>query len=90
MEIHGFCDSSKELYCAVVYFRFVYNESVKVSFLAAKTKVAPLKTLTIPRLELLGCLLLSKLINEVVRGIRGRVVWMEYSVGQIQRWCCVG
>jgi hypothetical protein len=74
VEIHGFCDSSKELYCAVVYFRFVYNESVKVSFLAAKTKVAPLKTLTIPRLELLGCLLLSKLINEVVRGIRGRVV----------------
>ena len=57
-ELHGFCDSSREIYCAVVYLR-VKMSVVKVFFLAAKTKVAPLKELTVPRLGLLGCLLLS-------------------------------
>ena len=73
VELHGFCDSSKQVYCAVAYLRLIYKNSVKGSLLAAKTKVAPLKTLTIPRLELLGYLLLSKWIYEVVCGIRGRI-----------------
>ena len=72
-ELHGFCDSSKEVYCAVVYLRIVYQGAVHVCFLASKTKVAPLKTLTIPRLELLGCLLLSKLIREVLQGVEKRI-----------------
>ncbi len=41
--------------------------------LASKTKAAPLKSLTIPRLELLACLLLSKLINEILVGLQNRI-----------------
>ena len=66
-------DSSKEVYCAVVYLLLVYQGVVHVCFLTSKTKVAPLKTLTIPRLELLGCLLLSKLICEVLLGVEKRI-----------------
>ena len=73
VELHGFCDSSTEVYCAVVYLRLIYRGNVKVSFLASKTKVAPLKTLTIPRLELLGCLLLSKLIKEIITASSNRI-----------------
>ena len=73
IELHGFCDSSQEVYCAVVYLRLVYQGAVHVCFLASKTKVAPLKTLTIPQLELLGCLLLSKLIREVLVGVKKRI-----------------
>ena len=86
VELHGFCDSSKELYCAVVYLRLVCNGSVHVRFLASKTKVAPLKSLTIPRLELLGCLLLSKLINEILVGLQNCIqledifCWMDPEV----------
>ena len=65
--------SSKEVYCAVVYLRLVYCENIKVSFLASKTKVAPLKAVTIPRLELFGCLLLSKLIKEITVGSNNRI-----------------
>jgi hypothetical protein len=73
IELHGFSESSKELYCAVDYLRLISNDGVKLSFLASKTKVASLKTLTIPCLELLGCLLLSKLIKEVLEDIKGRI-----------------
>ena len=46
--LHGFSDSCLELYCAVVHLRFVSDCGVKVSFLASKKKIAPLKKLTIP------------------------------------------
>ena len=35
--------------------------------ITSKTKVAPIKKLTIPRLELLGCLLLANLMPKVVQ-----------------------
>lgn len=70
MELHGFSDSSKEVYIVQLFM----DEDVKVNFLVAKTKVAPLKTLSNPRLGLLAYLLLSKLINEMTNGFLGRVV----------------
>ena len=74
VEVHGFSDSSIEAYCAVVYLRLVTSLGVRVCFLASKTKVAPLKSLTIPRLELLGCLLLSTLISEIQLCMSNRIV----------------
>ena len=73
IEIHGFSDSSKEVYSAVLYLRIVSGNSVKVSLLASTTRVAPLKQLTIPRLELLGCLLLSRLVKDVMVALKDRV-----------------
>ena len=63
---------------------------MKVSFLAAKTRVVPLKTLTIPRLELLGCVLLGTLVKEVRRGMERRVPNLKFFVGVIRRWLYVG
>ena len=63
-ELHGFCDASESAYAAVVYIRSVYeNGEVHLSLVAAKTKVAPVKRLTIPRLELCGALILSRLLR---------------------------
>ncbi|CAB0030689.1 unnamed protein product [Trichogramma brassicae] len=61
LELHGFSDASKFAYAAVLYVRLSYRRQVRVELLASKTKVAPLKTLSIPRLELCPAHFLAKL-----------------------------
>ena len=48
---HGFCDSSSQVYCSMVYIRVETTLGIRVSFLCAKTKVALLKKSSIPRLK---------------------------------------
>ena len=68
-EIHGFCDSSLKAYCGIVYLKVFTKEGDFVRLLSSKSKVAPHNLLTIPRLELLGCHLLSKLVDSVKKAI---------------------
>ena len=64
-QLIGFCDASMKAYAAVVYLRLKTEHSIHVRFLSSKTRVAPLKDTSIPRLELLSALLLSRLMNGV-------------------------
>ncbi|XP_066916217.1 uncharacterized protein [Clytia hemisphaerica] len=73
VELHGFCDSSEILYCSVIYLRVISETGISVFFLTSKSKVAPLKKVTIPRLELLSCVLLSDLLNNVRSALSGRI-----------------
>ncbi|XP_051175592.1 uncharacterized protein LOC127290821 [Leptopilina boulardi] len=62
IELHGFSDASTPAYAAAVYVRVLkYKEDAQVTLLAAKSKVAPIKTATIPKLELCGAALLTEL-----------------------------
>ena len=64
IQLHGFCDTSEVAYAGVVYLRTTDSKNnVHVSLVMAKTKVALIKWLTIPRLELCSGALLSKLLN---------------------------
>ena len=69
----GFCDASTKAYAAVVYLVLKTEIRSSVQFVAAKTKVAPLKSQTIPRLELLSALLLSKLIVSVHSSLQHQI-----------------
>ncbi|XP_050315537.1 uncharacterized protein LOC126750079 [Anthonomus grandis grandis] len=65
-EMHGFCDSSEKAYAAVVYFRIItYDDNVQTYLLCSKSRVAPLKTISIPRLELCSAVLLADLMSSV-------------------------
>ena len=65
-QLHGFSDASENAYAGVVYLCMInYDGNVHVSLVTSKIKVAPLKRLTIPRLELCGAQLLTKLLEHV-------------------------
>ncbi|XP_011688402.1 PREDICTED: uncharacterized protein LOC105450317 [Wasmannia auropunctata] len=66
LELHGFADASSRAYAAVVYLRVANPDGAShLSLLASKTKVAPLNTVSIPRLELNAVVLLSRLLSWV-------------------------
>lgn len=67
---HGFCDASQRAYAAVIYVRCVDESgAVSVSLVAARTKVAPVKEMSIPRLELCGAQLLAQLWLQVCKAM---------------------
>ena len=70
VQLHGFSDASEEAYAGVVYLRMVDTLShVHISLVTSKTKVAPIKRLTIPRLELCGAHLLAQVFRIPVNDI---------------------
>jgi len=72
VQLHGFSDASELAYAAVVYIRCDYGENdVETRLVTAKSRVAPLKRQTIPRLELLGTLILARLMEGLVSHVRG-------------------
>ncbi|GFY56538.1 integrase catalytic domain-containing protein [Trichonephila inaurata madagascariensis] len=62
--LHVFCDASKKAYAACVFLRVEYEE-VFVKLIQEKARVAPLKDISIPRLELLSCTLGTRLAASV-------------------------
>ncbi|XP_071642983.1 uncharacterized protein [Temnothorax longispinosus] len=65
VEFYGFSDASQLAMAAVVYITVHGFNGATISLVCSKTKVAPLKRLTIPRLELTAALLLSRLMQYV-------------------------
>lgn len=66
VQLHGFSDSSERALGACIYVRVQkVSGEILCNLLTSKSKVAPVKTVSIPRLELSATELLSRLVNEV-------------------------
>ncbi|XP_070529847.1 uncharacterized protein [Cardiocondyla obscurior] len=104
IEIHGFSDASKRAIAAVVYLRVIWTSPdeyddfhfSKISLLQSKTKVAPLKTVSLPRLELNAAALLVRLVNKIKLAASFKInrvyLWSDSTVtlawirGHSSRW----
>ncbi|XP_037823707.1 uncharacterized protein LOC119612057 [Lucilia sericata] len=69
VQIHGFSDASIRAYGCCIYIRSSISDNVSCRLLTAKSKIAPLKTKSLPRLELCAAHLLAKLWIRVKRMI---------------------
>ncbi|GFX09430.1 integrase catalytic domain-containing protein [Trichonephila clavipes] len=65
MELHVFCEASKKAYATCVFLKVEYEENVFVKLTQAKARVAPLRDISIPRLELLACTIGTRLAASV-------------------------
>ena len=82
IQIHIFCDANLVAYAAMAYLRFSRNNGyAHVTLIMAKSRVAPLEPLSVPRLELLAALLGAKLLkyieNELEFEITQRSLWSD-------------
>lgn len=68
--LHGFADASEEVYAAVVSLCTRFDNNIHISLITAKTKVAPLKKITIPHLKLSTAKLLAQLIKRVQTALK--------------------
>lgn len=82
IELHGFADASMQAYASCAYFRVIYNDStVSCRLISSKSRVAPLKTVSLPRLELCAMLLLSQLAMKLLSVFDGR-----FMVNSVNLW----
>ena len=82
VQLHIFCDASLSAFSAVAYLRFERNCGLKhVALIMAKSRIAPIKPATIPRLELQGALLGTRLAQYIQKEcefhIKKRYFWSD-------------
>lgn len=83
--LHGFADASSVAYGAAIYAQCnISNVTSSVHLLCSKSRVAPVKPVTIPRLELCAALLLSHLMERVISALKLRdydiVLWSDSTI----------
>lgn len=81
-QLHHFCDASQKAYGVVSYLRMLGRAGgTSCSFVFGKAKLAPLKQLTIPRLELTAAVLAVKvdklLHRELGIAVKPSVFWTD-------------
>ncbi|XP_033105175.1 uncharacterized protein LOC117107579 [Anneissia japonica] len=78
-QINTFVDASNDTYAAVVYLRSSDGEQKTVRLIASKTRVAPLKSVSISRLELMAAMLGLQITISIV-------TVLNYDIKEVTFW----
>lgn len=66
VQLHTFVDASKDGYAAVCYFRLRKNDVILCSIVGSKTRVAPMKITSVPRLELMAAVIGARFAKFII------------------------
>ena len=78
VELHTFCDASSKAYATVSYLKFFdITGQIHCSFVMGKSRLAPIKMVSIPRLELMGAVLAVKMARLIKHELDGKN-WRTY------------
>lgn len=72
-ELHIFGDGSEIGYGAVAYLRFIGINGIRVTIAFAKSRLTPMKKVTIPRIELAGSHLAVQMRNMIKRELKNYI-----------------
>ncbi|KAI4476338.1 hypothetical protein M0804_013675 [Polistes exclamans] len=78
LEMHCFCDASEKAYNACIYVK-ILGKNPTLRLVCAKSKVLPLKTQSLSRLEVFGALILSRLFIATKNALR-RNDFLPYNI----------
>jgi len=67
LQLHVFCDASEQAFASVAYLRSQSTHVVDVAFLMGKTRVAPLRRMSIPRMELQAAVMGTRLAATIIK-----------------------
>jgi hypothetical protein len=71
IELHGFSDASEVAYGACIYLRSIdVQGKITTRLLCSRSRVAPLKRLSLPRLELCAAMLLAEMYQASLRALK--------------------
>jgi hypothetical protein len=80
VELHGFSDASITAYAGAVYLVVEASNGDRcVNLIMAKTKVAPIKTVSLPRLELCAAHLVTRLMKYVKKALKLNTDMREFA-----------
>ncbi len=69
-QLIGFTDASDKAYCAVVYMRSVLpDKEVVCTIVASQSRIAPIKTVSVPWLEVQATTLLASLMDRIAQNL---------------------
>ena len=85
VQMHGFSDASEKAYGACTYLHSTDNQGKPhISLVSSKSRVAPVKPMTLPRLELSAALLLARLCTTVKQALKNKIkptyLWSDLTI----------
>ncbi|CAD7081784.1 unnamed protein product [Hermetia illucens] len=77
IQLHGFCDASQRAYGAITYLKTLCTDHVDIHPITAKSRVALIEPISIPRIKLKEGLILAEMMSKVEKAL---------GIGEIEKF----